>query len=365
MPTTKTNHRPTRSIVRSAVTGAGACVIASTLSWAVACRADEVVYVAMRSQIQASRNPVLLGDVADVLTDDDRLRMRLARVDVTDAPGPRDAIEITRKQVELRLLLAGYQADEFRIVGATETEVRNQGQLSGDDIPTRDPLAALPGSTQQVVSSLEDRIMHELKLQLTELWQQPPDRLEVSLLRPLPESGLNSTRIDRIDVVVPAFQKPGNVRPRVSLLADGKLLDVWNISAEALVIRDVVVVHKAIERGQVLSSTDLGVVRRPLKTAGQNATMDQAVGKTGAALSPGDVLHSYDLVEPRQGSQSLIKPRDAVRLVARKGRLTVVVTDAVALQAGNPGDLIRIRNPRSNRVVLGRVEESGEVRVSL
>ena len=61
----------------------------------------------------------------------------------------------------------------------------------------------------------------------------------------------------------------------------------------------------------------------------------------------------------------LIKPRDVVRMIARKRGLTVVVPAGEALQQGRLGEMIRVRNPQSRKIVIGRVLSSGEVEVPL
>ena len=67
----------------------------------------------------------------------------------------------------------------------------------------------------------------------------------------------------------------------------------------------------------------------------------------------------------RSASQPLVKPRDVVRVTARKGSLTVTLHQAEALQSGEAGQLVRVRNLASNRVVVGKVVAAGEVEVAL
>lgn len=325
---------------------------------AVPCPAQDVVYISLRSGVKATHDPVLLGDVADVLTDDDELQRKLTALDVSDAPTDGQTVEITKLQVEVRLRLAGVETAVFRVVGAAATEIRS----SSASLPNLPETIARP-----IRASLDLRVKQQLTLELAELWRVPPDRIEAKLLRALPASGdLDLALIDAVEVDVPALQKPGNIRPRVSLFAGGRLLDTWVISAEALVIYDVVVVAQTINKGDVISSANVTVAQRPMRYTGLSATIEAAMGRAARqTLQPGHVIRTHDLLQQQLRNQSLIKPRDAVRLVVRKGGLQVVVADAVALQPGNPGDLIRVRNPRSKQVVVGRVDETGEVRVAL
>jgi flagella basal body P-ring formation protein FlgA len=61
----------------------------------------------------------------------------------------------------------------------------------------------------------------------------------------------------------------------------------------------------------------------------------------------------------------VVKKRTLVRLVARRRNLTVTIPQAEALDDGRVGDTIRVRNPQSDRVVSGKVVDSGTVNVSL
>ena len=84
-------------------------------------------------------------------------------------------------------------------------------------------------------------------------------------------------------------------------------------------------------------------------------------------IRPGEILTLSDFPEQpgRGASEQLIRSRDAVRIVGRRKALKFVVPAAEALQSGRLGQLIRVRNLQSNRIVVGRVTGRGEVEVPL
>ena len=61
----------------------------------------------------------------------------------------------------------------------------------------------------------------------------------------------------------------------------------------------------------------------------------------------------------------LIQPRDIVRVVAQTGGLTVVLQAAEAMEQGRKGQLIRVRNVKSKKILVGRVISDSEVHMAL
>ena len=79
----------------------------------------------------------------------------------------------------------------------------------------------------------------------------------------------------------------------------------------------------------------------------------------------GELVNGQDLAAAKVDKLPVVvRPRDTVRLVARKGGLTVIISAAESLQQGSVGDLIRVRNLQSNRVITGRVASREEVTIS-
>ena len=80
----------------------------------------------------------------------------------------------------------------------------------------------------------------------------------------------------------------------------------------------------------------------------------------GSRLSPSDLK-----TQSPMALTPVIQALSAVRVVARKNGLQIVIPRAQALQAGAEGQLIRVKNLQSNRIITGRVVNASEVAVDL
>jgi len=84
-------------------------------------------------------------------------------------------------------------------------------------------------------------------------------------------------------------------------------------------------------------------------------------------IRPGEVLTLRDFEEQvgNDQAQQLIRTRDSVRITGVRKGLKFVVPAAEAMQSGRKGQLIRVKNLHSNKVVVARVVGRGEVEVPL
>src|SRR5262249_49398594 len=89
----------------------------------------------------------------------------------------------------------------------------------------------------------------------------------------------------------------------------------------------------------------------------------EARGKTvRATLEPGARISADDLQETAREEPAIVKTRDLVRLVAQAGPVTVTARGE-AMQDGRMGELIRVRNVDSSKIVSGRVVDRNVVQV--
>jgi flagellar basal body P-ring formation protein FlgA len=122
---------------------------------------------------------------------------------------------------------------------------------------------------------------------------------------------------------------------------------------------DVVVVKRGVQRGDVLTATDLDLEARRSSTLpyGYIAQLDEAVGLTvRRTLAAGSVLVPAALEHPR-----IVERGALVTLTARRGGI-VVKSEGVALHAAARNERVRVRTA-AGRIVEGVVESADEVRV--
>lgn len=138
----------------------------------------------------------------------------------------------------------------------------------------------------------------------------------------------------------------------------------WTIYVSARVIHhgEVLVATRNLPRGAVLAESDLAIEERNLEEgpAGYLTEPAQAVGKrTIRPLRLGLPVTSGAL-----GDVQVVARGQRVWLLAQSRSLSVRMS-GTALEAGTPGDRIRVQNDASKRVVQGLVGEDGSIRVGM
>lgn len=136
----------------------------------------------------------------------------------------------------------------------------------------------------------------------------------------------------------------------------------WAIYAQVRVreFREVMVLARALARGDAVTATDLRAERRDVAMlAGDYFESIEAIRGNVAArtLSSETVLTPQMLAAP-----TLVERNQQIRLVAIVGGARIEGS-AIALEPGAAGELVRARNRASGRVVQGRVTGPGEIRV--
>lgn len=260
-----------------------------------------VAVIRLRPTMAASGPVITLADLADVSGGNAELRQRLLELDVADAkPGS----EITNRQIDIRLRLAGFQADEYVLAGASS--------VTGQTVPA--------DRTADVLQTIRQELAKNFSVE--------PDELDVRLTQGS-ESLQTRPSATRYEVFVPPGVKPGTVRLRVGWYRQEQFLQATPVMVEAT-IRSADRTASTFERERAPSRSP---VRNPV-----SATVRQ--------------------------DEFIVQSRDVVRVVARKGKLRVTASQAEALQRGRLGDTIRIRNLITQRIIVGKVISADEVQVS-
>lgn len=306
------------------------------------------VAVALVPSAQVETRTVRLGDIARITTDDPRQREQLEALDLTVLESDQPRETVLRELVVVRLMLAGYDSDQLAVSGSPLTLVQFR--------------EAAPFTDANVEELITQR--------LHELMGLPIGDIQVRLTVPVVDSWLQkfSDRKDlRLEVLPPASAALGRVTLMLRLFEGESLLSSRQVAVEILRRQRVVVARASLQRGQVLTRDLVGLETRLLGERVDELTEEMVVGKSVRfSAEPGEVLTLRHLeAPPAAKAPVLVNPRESVRLFARKGSLRVVIPVAEALQAGREGELVRVRNLQTNRIVTGRVVGRGEVEVPL
>ena len=130
------------------------------------------------------------------------------------------------------------------------------------------------------------------------------------------------------------------------------------VAVRANVYVPVVMPKHVIDRGEMLENSDLVMRKYNLSTARRDILMNinDAVGKSSKrALEPGKPITANELDMP-----ILVKRNQEVMIVSHMENITAQ-TEGVALKNGRKGDVIKVRNESSQRVVSAVVKDTGLV----
>ncbi len=172
-------------------------------------------------------------------------------------------------------------------------------------------------------------------------------------------------RLSQCDTPLEAFLPPG-ARLYGKTTVGVRCTDAkpWKIFVPATVAlyEKVLATSRTIVKGEVLRPDDLTLVSKQVGPASQShfRSVEQAIGFIAKRSIPtGKILTAHMVQAPR-----LVQAGQEVILLATTPQLEVRMKGK-ALSDGSRGDVIRVRNVRSKRVVEGVVTHTGVVRVNM
>lgn len=209
--------------------------------------------------------------------------------------------------------------------------------------------AALAATPQDIGAQVEAAALRQLEQQADAAeWLEP--RFDVNMVTDLrsvePCPG-------RVEIEATDTRRPSRMRFRVVCA------DHWRHSfvVRADVSARVVVATTEVAAHRPLEAEDLVLERRSISAAPDAlGDVDAAVGMASRRpVRRGDVVRRSLLRAP-----TLVHRGDAVRIVAQRERI-MVTTAGEALEAGARGEVVRVRNTGSGKVIRARVTDAGEV----
>ncbi len=136
----------------------------------------------------------------------------------------------------------------------------------------------------------------------------------------------------------------------------------WSIFVSAIikVYEPVIVLTRPVQRGEIIARQDLNIERRDVSGArGDFVTQFEQIENKAAArnLSSGAILGMKSVLVP-----PLIKRKDKVIISSGETGVSVQMS-GTALMDGTKGQVIKVKNDTSGRIISGMVIESGMVLV--
>ena len=152
----------------------------------------------------------------------------------------------------------------------------------------------------------------------------------------------------------------GPTTVNIAIRTEGRIFLKVPVRFEVRRFLDVVVAAVNLNAGDILSEQSVRMERLDTGTmpAGYLTELDKAVGlQVRYPIPPGSVLSERSLTHP-----ILIRRGELVRIVGRVGEIEVYA-NGIAFSQGAAGDLIRVQNSVTKKILTGRLQEDKSVLV--
>lgn len=148
---------------------------------------------------------------------------------------------------------------------------------------------------------------------------------------------------------------------QANILANGKTETVKPVSGSYVALVDVPVLTRQLGKNDIIEASDLTIKSVPDTQLRKESVTD---AKQIIGLSPRSTISTNRPIRQSEVSApTMIKKGDAVQMTYTNPYMSIR-TSGVALQDGAKGELIRIKNDKSEKAVSGRVQGAGHVEVN-
>jgi flagellar basal body P-ring formation protein FlgA len=292
--------------------------------------AEESMLTISLSEKSAVVGPqVSLGEVAEISGNNGAMIERVRRLLISRAAPAGERIKISRGYIKVVLRREGFSLDDFTFGGVDTTEVLTQSQ---DFYPAD----LLPEAKSFVLKEINE----------------PAEDIEVKL------DGVNK------EMLLPAGKIVANFRPSFSgkyegevlltaeLEVDGHLIKVLPLRLTVDIYRPAVVTTRRVEKGEWFTAGNIALVRESSSklTQGCFRQLNYVLGRKAAVpLIPDTVIQINDIFDP-----PVVLRGKIVQAIIRLGNVELTV-DARAIEDGKAGDIIRVENSDSHKVLRAKV----------
>lgn len=304
------------------------CTLCVTGLFSTAGAAD-VIIALNESSSAVSDQTVHVDDIASVFGGTAWDRQNIGELDL-EALQDAGRCTITKKQVEMRLLLAGYKRDSFQITGPNLVAAKHTSPVQ-----LRDELERLLQSEiarQFAVSAERVSVRLTNQSHLATLEKQLADNKLTVELSPKNEFPIGRTRLN------------------IDLIDASGLRYPLALDAQVSLAMKVAIAKQPIARGSVVSANMFQLVDRAITTKADYVNPETAIGRTASRYIPSNsILLANHLVATRQDNNQGVRRNDLLDVVIKIGRGEVRLKDARAMESGRIGDTIEVLNPQTNR----------------
>jgi flagellar basal body P-ring formation protein FlgA len=272
---------------------------------------------------------VSLGEVAELTGNNEAMIERVRRLVISRAAPAGERIKISQGYIKIVLRREGFSLEDFTFDGADTTEVLTQSQdfFPGDLLP-----------------DLKSFILKEL--------DEPGEDVEVKLEGPNKKMLLPAGKIT--ENFRPSFsgKYDGEILLTAELEVDGHLIEVLPLRLTVDIYRPAVITTKRVEKGEEFTARNIALVREPSSKIMQGCfrQLNYVLGRRAAIpLIPDTVIRINEIFDP-----PVVLRGKIIQAIIRLGNVELTV-DARAMEDGKAGDVIRVENSDSHKVLQAKV----------
>lgn len=295
------------------------------------------IVVAPESKVEGG--VITLGQLAEVSGDDVEWVKSLRQLKIGSAPALGSSLVLTKELLGIRLAATG-------------------SDLSGIVLKIPDVVTITTNSQSISAQTLIDKAVAAIE-------QQSGHTVGSADFSVMPSGNVPDAIVPVGDIMLTA-SLPYGVRYNyptyvaITVIVNGQLFSKVGLNFNIKLYNQVVVVNHQVALGEILTTDNLGYERMEIGRlgVGYSTNMNEVLGLvTRRSLTPGMVLTDGMVTKPL-----LIKRGNMVNIVAYIGNMEVVATGQ-AMQDGNEGQLIRVQNINSTKIISGKVVDGDTVQV--
>jgi flagella basal body P-ring formation protein FlgA len=289
--------------------------------------------IAVKSESTVRGPWLTLGDIANVSGDSPERVKQLKELKLGDVPSPGTTVFMTPVSLEPKLV-------------ATHADFSNISWSVPDNFKIT--TLSQPVGGRQIAEQAQ-RYLTQASMGATLALTDIPADIQAPL-----------GKLELTPEIVGAIRYNGPTTVNVTVRADGQNFVKVPVQFDVKRYLDVVVAAANLNAGEILSEQALRLERVDAGRlpAGYLTELSKAVGlQIRYAVAPGGILYEKALSRP-----ILVRSGENIRLMARIGELEISAA-GIALSQGAAGDLIRVQNSTTRKILTGRVQEDKSVLV--
>ncbi|WP_457624720.1 flagellar basal body P-ring formation chaperone FlgA [Persephonella sp.] len=273
----------------------------------------------LKKEVTVEKSRVSLSDIAVIRSDSDSFADYLGNLTVRKGLKPGDSFTITKKQIE-NLLKKNYVNVSEILINGEKTVVRRKIIKLGP--------------------------------------QEIEKRVRVFLKERYPDIKVDEVRFSYREKIFPApYRLVLDERSKTSsyiyltgrVISGGKIVDRINISVRYRQFADVVFAKRDILKGETITIEDV-IVRKTEKKAGYITDIKSVIGARAKTNIPSGKPLKVSMVEPDYP----VKKRSYVKVIYDRNGIKIEIT-GIALENGLKGQVIKVKNPSTGKVLSCRV----------